>query len=433
MYLRRVRLENIRGLRELDVPLTRPDGGHAGWTVIAGPNGSGKSTLLRAIVLALLDFGEGHRLFGPISALWRRGSTERWRVRAELSRSDGSFAGSMRIQGATPHRRAASVTGVVPVAEFDGLEWSDFVAAYGPNRRLHAGDEVPPEPALDSRRVAAVQNLFRADHSLASGVAWLRDLDYRAVSGDAASGALREHLLALLSEGLLPPGIEVLKVTPDGLRVRDHGVELLLSDLSDGCRTVAALVIDLLLHMQRHFGEALALERRDGALAVTNPGLVLLDEVEQHLHPSWQRELGFWFKRHFPAVQFLVTTHSVFVAQAADPGGLVRLPAPGSDERARVLSEEEHRRVVHGTPDEAVLTSLFGLETLHTRATEALRGQVAALEAKLVLETATPAEEAEFERLRGQLPSSDASALEQSLRVASHLAHNATGDDEAAE
>src|SRR5690242_13897248 len=56
MYISRVRLENIRGFsdrRNVDLTLTRPDGSHAGWTVLAGRNGSGKSSLLRAIALTV--------------------------------------------------------------------------------------------------------------------------------------------------------------------------------------------------------------------------------------------------------------------------------------------------------------------------------------------------------------------------------------------
>ena len=53
MHIRKIQLSNIRGFREVDLDLTRPDGSLAGWTVLAGRNGSGKSTLLKAIALAV--------------------------------------------------------------------------------------------------------------------------------------------------------------------------------------------------------------------------------------------------------------------------------------------------------------------------------------------------------------------------------------------
>jgi predicted ATPase len=60
-------------------------------------------------------------------------------------------------------------------------------------------------------------------------------------------------------------------------------------------------------------------------------GVELIDEVDAHLHPEWQREVGFWLKRHFPKIQFLVTTHSPSICQAAAPNGLfVSSPTCGS-------------------------------------------------------------------------------------------------------
>src|SRR5690349_8050868 len=56
MYIREIRLENVRGFhdaRNVTLDLTRPDGSLAGWTVLAGRNGSGKTSLLRAIALTI--------------------------------------------------------------------------------------------------------------------------------------------------------------------------------------------------------------------------------------------------------------------------------------------------------------------------------------------------------------------------------------------
>ncbi|MFD0570463.1 AAA family ATPase [Kitasatospora gansuensis] len=56
MYISRLEVENLRGfrgVRNVDLDLTRPDGSHAGWTVLAGPNGAGKTTLLAALAAAL--------------------------------------------------------------------------------------------------------------------------------------------------------------------------------------------------------------------------------------------------------------------------------------------------------------------------------------------------------------------------------------------
>ncbi len=80
--------------------------------------------------------------------------------------------------------------------------------------------------------------------------------------------------------------------------------EMIVDDLSDGFRSVLSMVSDLAYRMVRlnpHLGEQAVLE---------TPGLVLLDEIEMHLHPLWQQTVLLDMQRAFPNVQFVVTTHS---------------------------------------------------------------------------------------------------------------------------
>ena len=115
---------------------------------------------------------------------------------------------------------------------------------------------------------------------------------------------------------------------------------------------------------------------------IKRSGVVLIDEIDAHLHPAWQREIGFWLKGHFPNLQFLVTTHSPIICQAADPNGLFVLPEPGSDHQPRPLTDEEYKKVIASRPDTILLTPAFGLQnTRSPRAVEA-RAKLAKLEAK---------------------------------------------------
>lgn len=185
--------------------------------------------------------------------------------------------------------------------------------------------------------------------------------------------------------------------------------------MSDGYRTMAALVMDLARQLHATYQEFKLVQQR-GTLCVPYPGVVLIDEVELHLHVSWQRKIGFWLKRHFPNIQFIVTTHSPFVCQAADPKGLIRLPAPGEERTAEHVSEELYRTVVNGTVDEAVLTELFGLEHVHSDESEKLRTRVAELEARVVMGSATEEERAELDRLTAQLPSTGSALVDRAMR-----------------
>ncbi|MBF0551845.1 MAG: AAA family ATPase, partial [Deltaproteobacteria bacterium] len=109
------------------------------------------------------------------------------------------------------------------------------------------------------------------------------------------------------------PGFSQLRVRRSPLRivVSKEGQELIVSQLSDGEKCLLALVSDL--------------ARR---LAMVNPGLpdplqgeavVLIDEVDLHLHPKWQRSVIDQFERTFPNCQFILTTHSPQILSHVKP------------------------------------------------------------------------------------------------------------------
>jgi hypothetical protein len=121
---------------------------------------------------------------------------------------------------------------------------------------------------------------------------------------------------------------------------------------------------------------------------VALPALVLIDEVDAHLHPSWQQTIGPWFLKRFPRVQFLVTTHSPLVCQAAEEGSVFRLPALGSDEPARFLRGPELQRLTLGDAVQAYGSVAFGVtstrsKTAREHAQELARLNVKSLEKKL--------------------------------------------------
>ena len=132
---------------------------------------------------------------------------------------------------------------------------------------------------------------------------------------------LGERAVAAISHALTTflDGFENLRVQEEPLRllVDKAGVALDLSQLSDGERSLLAMICDL--------GRRLALANPLLDDPLQGAGVVLIDELEQHLHPSWQREVTEKLRRTFPNIQFIATTHSPFVIQALRPGELINL------------------------------------------------------------------------------------------------------------
>jgi hypothetical protein len=199
--------------------------------------------------------------------------------------------------------------------------------------------------------------MFQEAASLAEVDQWLRLLHHKSLENKHAEADQLKLVLAMLRDDLMPNRINVDRVDSDGLWLKDrNGVQLAWGEMSDGYRAATALLAD--------------------------SGVVLIDEIDAHLHPEWQREIGFWLKQHFPRIQFLVTTHSPLVCQAADANGLFVLPEPGSDAKPRALSKEEYEQVIASRPDTILLSAAFGLENTRSPRAVAGRAEFARLEAK---------------------------------------------------
>jgi len=93
----------------------------------------------------------------------------------------------------------------------------------------------------------------------------------------------------------------------------------LFNTMSDGFRNMIAMVADIAHRAARlnpHLGS-------NAAAKAT--GVVLIDEIDLHLHPKWQRRVVDDLKSSFPNMQFIVTTHSPFIIQSLSPGELLDL------------------------------------------------------------------------------------------------------------
>jgi predicted ATP-binding protein involved in virulence len=134
------------------------------------------------------------------------------------------------------------------------------------------------------------------------------------------------------------------------------------------------------------------------------PGVVIIDEVDAHLHPPWQRRIGDWFCKFFPKLQFLVTTHSPLVCQAAEKGSVWRLPTPGSDSPGGRVEGDELKRLIYGNVLEAYSTEIFGRDVNRSDASAAKLQRLALLNRKLLRGELGPLEKQELQGLRAALP-----------------------------
>lgn len=437
MYIQRVTIENVRrfgeGPQKLDLSLPK-----RGWIVLAGPNGCGKTTILQSIGFTL------QRTFpDPTMGLFaqvRQGATHGV-TQLELAQAHDDVW-TKDVELVAQHNEAAPVTiadrwKAEHGAMLHGREslgnraqngpWSPTAkgwlsAGYGAERRFIGHAEAAAKWMDAESRSAGFATLFRPDASLSHPVRWLMDVhhqsldDTRAATDRKAAKGTLESVRRILNDGLLPAPFVVEGVSSKGVSVRTaDGVRDLL-ELSAGVQGVLALVVDLLRQIHVSFGRV---NVSNGAVPphIASSGVVLIDEPEVHLHPAWQQKLGFWLTAHFPNIQFIVATHSPFICQAAARGGLVRVFQTGAPCAAQIADDRLYRTVVNGALDEAILSALFGLAHTYSDASEALRDELAKLEAKeLRGRKLTPTERKRVDELRAALPPSGLEREEQVRR-----------------
>ena len=423
MHIRDIQIRNVRSLRSHRWSFARTK--CAGWHVVLGDNGSGKSSFLRAIALALVGAGRAEGLRQSWND-WLTHGEQEGEVRLVLWSADPDVANAEYQSAAnfySPGVKLRRVSGVdvdidnlspnepsrtrfVPSMGLFALSETPnwFSTSFGPFRRFSGGTNQPSKlPPLLARHLS----LFDEGVAFTACLDWLQDLKFRALEHDP-EGRLLDRLIRFVNESdFLPSGVRIEDVTSRNVMFRDaNGVVVPIMDLSDGYRSVLGMTFEMFRQMAMTFGP-------DGVFDPENPtkvvpeGVVIVDEIDTHLHPTWQSRIGHWFCDHFPNVQFIVSTHSPLVCQSAENGSVYLLPRPGSGEKGGKLKRDTLLRLVHGTVLDAYGTEAFGSEAAATRSpgSRELHRRLAELNNRELLKGLSPKERRERDRLRRTLPS----------------------------
>ncbi|MGI4788607.1 MAG: AAA family ATPase [Janthinobacterium lividum] len=420
MHINRIRIQNIRSIENALWDGGLESAGGAGWHVILGDNGSGKSSFIRAVALALVGPSEAKALRQDWNE-WLRKDQQQGSVRLILS-GDGKYD-SFSGQGSTPSQHFLSA-GVIlmrredsPVALVkmktrsnpDRFIWADkggwFCASYGPFRRFTGGDKDFEKVFYSNPKLAAHLSAFGESVALTESIQWLQDLKFRELEADNSPEA--RFLLRLThfinQNGFLPHHTHLANVSSKGVMFVDgNGCDIAIEELSDGYRSILSMTLELIRQMGKTYPNQNIFS--SDCTKVIVPGVVLIDEVDAHLHPSWQRQIGLWFREHFPYIQFIVTTHSPFVCQAADVGTVYRLPKPGSNEKAGMVTGVDLDRLLFGNVLDAYSTDMFGTGATRSEESKKRLQRLAELNMAELMRDLTEAERTEMESLRSTLP-----------------------------
>lgn len=370
MYLVRLDITDFRATRRMTLDFAAGDdsGDTRRWTVLLGENGCGKSTILKAIGLVLAGSEALPDLLGEPDQ-WIRNGASQATVRAVIQTADRQQREVSLVLHREDGRSAVLRRNAKTLKALDNaLKHADrnyFIAGYGAFRR-------PPDMSRGGKslgwragRSGQLASLFGTEQELFSLERWATDLDYADDSGKAR--AIIADALAKLLPGMAFKDIDkrrrsIIMQTQDG--------DVPLSQLSEGYQAMAAWAGDLLYCMSNTF--------RDHAHPLDARGVLLLDEMDLHLHPKWKRTLVDFLNAAFPHLQIIATTHSPLSIQQCGEGELfvVRREAGeptlvpfGGDPSLLRLSE-------------LFLSPLIGLETLDSPRVASLREEARDIELK---------------------------------------------------
>lgn len=301
-------------------------------TLFIGANGSGKTSVLDAIAIGL----------GAVLTHLPEISGRSFRKNGDIRQSDNQLAPYARIALATTsglkwdkikrRDKSRATSQLVPICYgvrelerfldkeiLDPLNaGSDFLLPlfvyYGVSRALLEPPSSRKGFPKTHRRFAALENVLNADSRFKSAFIWFynkeneenrlqkeqRDFDVTLKELDAV-----RYAISSMFPDISEPHIEL---NPWRFMVKQHDELLNIEQLSDGYKTLLGLVIDLSSRM------AMANPHLDDPLAAE--AIVMIDEIDLHLHPSWQQRVVGDLLKTFKNTQFIVTTHSPYIVEA---------------------------------------------------------------------------------------------------------------------
>ena len=324
MKLKSVEIENYRAIEHLLLALD------PSLMVFYGPQGQGKTSVLRAIAASLGAIPELLSNRSMLDFTERDQREDAGPPRISATDMDGNSWELQGDQGMVQARMSAlDAKADLPIAAF-----------YGTDRSVSGLSKLPEDPRVKFPRLAALEGALDARTDFGGLFIWFyfkegeelreqkrrRDFDYQLKDLSAVRRAISSMLPEVFAPRmeLNPPRFVVSRKAEQG-RVE----KLSLEQLGGGSRIVLALAADLARRMAQgnpHLDDPLQSE-----------AIVLIDEVELHLHPGWQQRILGDLVRTFPNAQFIVSTHSPPVLTTVEPHRIVELSHDGD-------------RIVAGTP-----------------------------------------------------------------------------------
>lgn len=392
MYITKVVLRNIRCFEEFVLELDKAQNS----VLLVGDNGEGKSTLLRSIAISLCDYTSAAGLFREIKGNFIR-SRSKGESYIELHLKDNVYKRTtyiVRTNFVSLKRKGIEqLDQIIQIKHGDKeptgiaqevFPWNRlFVVGYGAGARVLGSGSIDSYSIID-----AVYTLFRYDEPLQNPELALRRLKDEADKRTKSGKKNKEFdalgvFLELLRDVLNLTEKDRVFLDKKGIQVRGPWGSAELETLGDGYKSTITWILDLI-------GRRLLYGRTLNPKMMS--GIVLVDEVEQHLHPKWQINIMPLLTEAFPKIQFINTTHSPLVVSG---GQKCKIRKVNKD------SDEPYN--AYGWRAEDVYRDVMNIRTSRSPEVQELIDSYRKLDLKNLQKRITPNEKIGLSRLKSKL------------------------------
>lgn len=298
MRISKLKLKNIKCFKDIEISFEDDEGSIKNWSLFVGDNGYGKTTILRSLAVGLCDQEGASGLLLELHGKYLRRSEKEGTIEIDLKNDkDERFTIRTSIRGdnESVSQELVAQSSRGETSDADSVIERVFAAAYGAGRSIIGTRSYEQYATVD-----AVYTLFNYEYTLQNA-----ELVASRIRID--SKGEWKKLKNTLKKILMLSDDDKISLERTGLYIENSGVKESLNAMSDGYQSLTSVILDFLSWNLMY--------REDEDFDLSNlSGICIIDELEQHLHPIWQRSIVKILSEQFPNVQFICSTHTPICA-----------------------------------------------------------------------------------------------------------------------
>ena len=365
-YFYSLELEGVNCFKDKQtLDLSDGKSNYSPWTIILGDNGTGKTTLLRVLdrmqpldnVFDSKDIKLKLPIFTYDNYIKKNILPKNFKAKLSIFNDKTVIPLSMYMDNET-------------VQAYNLLISNIFLLSYGASRRMSKNQNISSKEENENK----ITSLFDESIELINAEEWFLQKEWASIKSEGITKQKFENEFNKVKSILIDilPDVSGIQSKPINennskpiLEVETSYGWVNLRNLSFGYQTLTALIVDIASKMMEQYPNS--------NNPLEEPSIILIDEIDLHLHPKWQRTVIDKLSQHFPKAQFIATSHSPLIVQAA------------LDRKANIVvcRKEGDKVVIDNNPDEVkgwridqILTSdLFELSSSKSIAFEEIRNE----------------------------------------------------------